>query len=449
MILLINPRTSKTSGEKLQFFREPNLGLLYLAAILDLNEIPVDILDLEQFRDLNQSELRDLVKERIKGYKIFGITSLTNTFHIALDIVRIIKNQDKNNFIILGGPHVSFMYKEILKYDNKTENLIDFICIGESENSFLTLVKYLMNTALSKKNLVEFETRLKSIRGLAFVNSKGRININNPTDEIDLENLPLPARYKLSLENYYYDVANVIINRGCPNQCSFCSRQKLFKTTRIRSIESILTEIRDILSLQTYNYINFYDNINLNRKFFRDFCNMFVENRILIPWGCELRVDTISFEEARLLKKAGCKLVATGIESANKKVLEINFKYQDPIKVRTGIKNLKKCGISLQAYFVLGLPGETEDSFYQTGEYIKSLPLNKNDKLNYFIATPYPGSRLWDEKESYNITIVENDFAKFDCEHIIFETKDLKIEKLKQLLPIAKKIEREVKKKNN
>ena len=51
---------------------------------------------------------------------------------------------------------------------------------------------------------------------------------------------------------------------------------------------------------------------------------MFVENRILIPWGCELRVDTISFEEARLLKKAGCKLVATGIESANKKVLEIN-----------------------------------------------------------------------------------------------------------------------------
>ncbi len=447
MILLINPRTTKSSGANSQYFREPNIGLLYLAAILDLNEILVDVLDLEQFRDLDEIELKNVLKEKIKGYEIFGITSLTNTFHIVLDIVRIIKNQDKNNIIILGGPHVSFMYKEILENDIKTENMIDFICIGESENSFLNLVKILMNKTLSKKKMEEFETRLKSINGLAFVNSKGRININNPTDDIDLENLPLPARYKLSLENYYYDVANVIINRGCPNQCSFCSRQKLFKTTRIRSIESILTEIRDILSLQTYNYINFYDNININREFLRDFCNMFVENRILIPWGCELRVDTISFEEALLLKKAGCKLVATGIESANKKILEINFKYQDPKKVKTGIENLKKCGISIQAYFVLGLPGETVESFYQTAEYIKSLPLDKNDKLNYFVATPYPGSRLWDEKESYNITIIEHDFAKFDCEHIIFETGNLNIEKLKQLFSIAKKIEREVKKK--
>jgi len=441
MILLINPRTSKPSEFRTEYFREPNLGLLYLAAILDLNDIPVDLLDLEQFIDLNESELENLIKERIAGNRIFGITALTNTFHIALKIARLVKTEQKN-YVILGGPHVSFMYKEILEHDKKTENLIDFICIGEAENSFLELVKILTGQISSNNNLNNYETQLQSVKGLAFINSKGQLIVTKSVDPINLNYLPLPARYKLSQENYYYSVANVIVNRGCPNQCSFCSRQNLFKKTRIRSIESILDEIRDIQSLQTYSQINFYDNININRNFFRDFCRMFIENEITIPWGCELRVDTINSEEASLLKKAGCQIVATGIESANETVLKRNFKYQDPERVKSGIINLKKYGIAVQAYFVLGLPGETDLSFNQTIEYIKSLPFDENDELNYFAATPYPGSRLWDEREYFDINIFEYDFAKYDCNHLIFETKELKKEKLERLYVSAKKIEK-------
>ncbi|UCD02436.1 MAG: B12-binding domain-containing radical SAM protein [Promethearchaeota archaeon] len=443
MILLINPRTSKPSEVRSEFFREPNLGLLYLAAILELNAIPVEILDLEQFVDLKKSELENIIKDRIIDYRIFGITSLTNTFHLALKIARIIKTQVKDSLIILGGPHVSFMYKEILEHDKKTENLIDFICIGEAEYSFLKLVKILTSQISTGKKREEFEPLLNDIKSLAYFKSDGKIHVNDTYEEIDLENLPLPARHKLSQENYYYSVANVIVNRGCPNQCSFCSRQNLFKNTRIRSIESILKEIRDIQSLQTYNHINFYDNININRKFFRDFCEMFIENNIDMPWGCELRVDTISYEEASLLKSAGCQLIATGIESANELVLRTNFKYQDPEQVRTGIINLKKNEIAIQAYFVLGLPGETEHSFSESIEYIKSLPLDDNDNLNYFVATPYPGSRLWEEREYFGIKVFENDFTKYDCNHIIFETKELSKEILEQLYIKAKQIEKE------
>ncbi|MFW9972076.1 MAG: cobalamin-dependent protein, partial [Candidatus Odinarchaeota archaeon] len=153
MILLINPRTSKPSEVHTKYFREPNLGLLYLAAILDLDNIPVDILDLEQFIELNENELEDLIKNKITNYKIFGITSLTNTFHLALNIARIIKNQDKENYVILGGPHVSFMYKEILKHDKKMENLIDYICIGEAENSFLELIRILITDLQYEKKV--------------------------------------------------------------------------------------------------------------------------------------------------------------------------------------------------------------------------------------------------------------------------------------------------------
>ncbi|MFX1323066.1 MAG: B12-binding domain-containing radical SAM protein [Promethearchaeota archaeon] len=446
MILLINPKTTKPSEIHKDFFREPNLGILYLAAVLERYNIPVDILDLEQYIDLSKVELKKIISDIIVNYKIFGITSLTNTFHIALDIARIIKEQDKSSYVILGGPHVSFLYKEILEKDYKNEKLIDFICVGESETSFLELINHLRIKLEKNIKIEDFEEDLNSIKRISYINSKGKFIFTGTLDKlIDVESLPLPARYKLNQHNYYYTVANVIINRGCPNQCSFCSRTKLFKNVRIRSINSILSEIRDIISMQTYNYINFYDNINIDKVFFKDFCKMFMDNKINIPWGCELRVDNISKTDAKLLKKAGCQLVATGIESASKTVLRKNFKFQDPVEVYQGVSNLKEVGIPIQAYFVLGLPGETEKSFYKTIKFIKTLPLDKNDTINYFVATPYPGSRLWEDKR-FNIKIIEENFSKYDCNHIIFETEELNKITLNKFYLIAKNTEKTFKK---
>jgi magnesium-protoporphyrin IX monomethyl ester (oxidative) cyclase len=438
MILLINPKTTKPTEFQTDFFREPNLGILYLAAILDKNNIPVEILDLEQYYGLEPEELNTIIIEKIEQYEIIGITSLTNTFHLALKTARLIKNYDHKKIIVLGGPHVSFQYEEIL---NK-ETIIDFICVRESENSFLELAKILISVINSNELIQNYEKELDKIKGLAYKNLRDEIKFTGFPKPVDVEKIPLPARYLLSQEAFYYRVANVIINRGCPNQCSFCSRQKMAPVVRIRSVASILSEIRDIATYQTYNYINFYDNININRTFFHNFCRLFIDNNIKIPWGCELRVDTITSEDANLLKKAGCRLVATGIESASLEVLKNNLKYQDPKQVVTGIRHLKAVNIPIQAYFVLGLPGETEISFHKTVEFIKNLPLNEDDRINYFAATPYPGSRLWDEKDYFKIKIVENDYTKYDCQHIIFETKDLDLKKLNNLLNIAKETEK-------
>ncbi len=438
MILLINPKTTKPTEFQTDFFREPNLGILYLAAILDHKNIPVEILDLEQYYDLENDVITKIIIEKIKLHDIIGITSLTNTFHITIWIAKIIKNYSRKKIIVLGGPHVSFKYEEIL---NK-EDTIDFICVKESENSFPQLVDLIIDV-LNKNGLIhDYERELDKINGIAYKNLKGEIVHTDFPKPVDVDNLPLPARYLLSQENFYYRVASVIINRGCPNQCSFCSRQKMSPVVRIRSLDSILSEIRDIATYQTYDYINFYDNININRKFFHGFCRLFIDNKITIPWGCELRVDTITSKDAILLKEAGCRLVATGIESASLEVLKNNLKYQDPNQVVIGIKHLKAVKIPIQAYFVLGLPGETERSFYKTVEFIKSLPFNREDRINYFAATPYPGSRLWDERDSFKLKIVEQDFTKYDCQHLIFETQDLDLKKLHNLLRIAKETEK-------
>lgn len=438
MILLINPKTTKPTEFQSEYFREPSLGILYLAAVLDHNNLDVDILDLEQFLDLKETKLEELIIEKIQNYEIIGITSLTNTFNLTLKIANIIKKYDNRKYVILGGPHVSFLYKEILQ----SQNIIDFVCIGESEKSFLHLIEILRTIINTNKKIQKYESDLQKIKGLAFINSEGKLIFTGSPKPVDIETIPLPARYKLEHIQHYYRVANVIINRGCPFQCSFCSRQNLFKKVRIRSISSILSEIRDIISFQNYYYINFYDNINIDKDFFKKFCNMFIENNIRIPWGCELRVDNITEEEARLLKTAGCELIATGIESASIEVLKKNFKYQNPKEVIEGIINLKKYQIPIQAYFVLGLPGETVETFYKTIDFIKRLPFDKNDTINYFVATPYPGSRLWEDQQIFNINIIENDFTKYDCQHVIFETEDLDLNALQKLLKTAKAIEK-------
>ena len=440
MILLINPKTTKSKEVQTQYFREPNLGLLYLAAILDQFNFHVDILDLEQYTYLENFDLKSLIKAKIQPYSIFGLTSLTNNYALTEEIIRIIKTLKPDSKIILGGPHVSFLYDEILKEND----LIDYICVGESEQSFPLLIYLLYKKLNDEISDANFESQISQIKGIAYRIKDNNVKFTGYSDPTNVDDLPLPARYKLEQENYFYRVANVIINRGCPNQCSFCSRQNLFRKPRIRSIKSILLEIKDITSLQNYEYINFYDNININSRFFKEFCEMFINNKINIPWGGELRVDSITSDEAKLLKNAGCKLVATGIESANVEVLRKNFKFQDPERVLEGITNLKREDIPIQAYFVLGLPGETEESVSETIEYIKSIPFDSNDQINFFAATPYPGSRLWEESNDFKLKILERNFSKYDCEHIIFATDNLTKPVLDRLFQWVKSVEIEI-----
>jgi anaerobic magnesium-protoporphyrin IX monomethyl ester cyclase len=435
MFLLINPKTSKSTESQLRYFREPNLGLLYLAAVLEQNGISVDLLDLEQYYHLDEFTLNDLLLKKQFNYKVFGITSLTNNFDFSLSIAKIIKSNDPNCKIIFGGPHVSFLYAELLR----AHDTIDFVCVGESEYSFLSLARILQKDNFKDPSL---EQKVNKIRGIAYKNSKNEIIYTGQQVIPNIEDIPLPARHKLTQENFDYLVANIIVNRGCPNQCSFCSRQDLFKFPRVRNPNSIISEIKKIRSLQTYEYLNFYDNINVNTQFFTTFLSSLIKNKIEMPWGCELRVDTITREEAHLLKQAGCQLVATGVESASPSVLKKNFKYQDPEKVLRGITYIKDVNIPIQAYFVLGLPGETREEFFKTTDYIKKLPLSSNDKLNYFAATPYPGSQLWNEREAFGISIFQHDFSMYDCEHLIFDTKILPREDLEELFNIAKNLEK-------
>ncbi|MHA1300728.1 MAG: B12-binding domain-containing radical SAM protein [Candidatus Helarchaeota archaeon] len=413
-ILLINPRTELSIPSK-KFNREPPTGILILYAVLRKWGYKVNFIDLSVESERRLKYLLD------KNPRFLGITCLTNTYPLALSILKKIKHFNTNINTIIGGPHVSFNMEEAL-----SEDFIDFVIIGEGEESLPYLLKH-----FNEKKAIE------NIYGLGY-KKNGKIKFNSPVP-IDLNNLPLPARDNLEKK---YDVADIIVNRGCHYQCSFCVRQKLFQNVRIREPKHVINEINQIEQLE-YDYFNLYDNINISRRFVDKLCSEMIKNEIDLPWGAELRIDLLDQKLAYDLVNAGCLAIATGIESGSTEVLKINNKNQDLNKIKRGILNAKRANLSIQAYFIIGLPGETKNTFEKTKEFINSLGLEPGiDRVNFFVATPYPGSDLYQNQEKFGISIIERNWELWDCEHIIFETNTLSKEDIEEMLEYGKIIEK-------
>ena len=437
------------------YLREPPTGLMILASILEKKGYSVDIVDSSILRNP-----REYILENAHKYRLIGITGLTNTFNDILQTAKLIKGENPETYIVMGGPHASFEYKNILSQNPE----IDLIFIGESEISFPWAVDKLLRAPV-----LDFIEDGKSEEINNTLNSPGKIpnlfnsiigkekvpesivfqdndkKIKEPVfpDAINLSELPLPARHLISR---IYSVADVIINRGCPNKCSFCSRTHLFPQMRIRPVTQVLEEVRYISSCANYRFVNFYDNININHRYLNDFLDGLISQNFSLPWGAELRADVITKDEALKLKKANCKIVATGVESASEEVLKINFKFQDPTKVAKGIRIFKETGIAVQAYFVIGLPGDNWDRFKKTLEFVETLNLESGvDRVEFFTATPYPGSDLAMNKEKYGIKILNENFSEYDCRNIIMETQSLKSDDIEKMIFEAKSLKKKLK----
>lgn len=442
--------------------REPPTGIMLLSAILEQKGYAVDILDATLLEDPEQ-----YIREHIGDYRMMGLTSLTNDFPEIQNIIRLAKQVHPELFIVVGGPHVSFMPDSVLVEMPE----VDAVFVGEAEHSFPWFVDRLliqpaidyiyagesdsMGETANSHNYVSrcLATAEDLPKGIAFrpissdsatmssfgSDSPSKIASHiSPTsllpsslpsvpfpDATNLKVLPLPARHLISR---IYKVADILVNRGCPNQCSFCSRTHLFPKMRIRPLDQVFKEVDYILSSANYRFINFYDNININKRYFETFLNGLIARPQMLPWGAELRSDGITLEQAHLMKQANCRVIATGIESASETVLKTNFKFQDIEAVRKGIINVKKAGVAVQAYFVIGLPGDTFAEFDKTLAFLESLPLVPGvDQVNFFVTTPYPGSDLSLNPDKYGINILSKPLDTYDCRQIQLETPTLKV----------------------
>jgi len=382
-LLLINPPNMDHSPinlfslflHKLVNYFPP--GLLYLAANVKRNGYKVKIYDMEL--NYNIKKLLKFIKS--EKPKIIGITALSFSYLNALKTLRIIKNRFPKVVTIIGGIHISKNPTDAIK-----RNYVDYELLGEAD---FTLVE-LLNYVLKKKG------KINDIEGLVYINHEKIIQ--NPGFPIveELNSLPYPALELLDNKRYYisfqkYHPSSIIMgSRGCPFQCIFCD--KLTNKLRLRTPENIISEIKFMYRNYKIRDFQFYDlTFNADRNWVKDICSKLIEENLPIAWRCTSRVELMDDQLVKLMKKAGCYLIALGVESGNNnslKFLKKGFKVKDIIKA---FKLTKKYNLETHAYYIVGIPGEDKKAFLKTIKLIKSIA---PDYINSLTLRPYPHTEL-------------------------------------------------------
>ncbi|MDD5431441.1 MAG: radical SAM protein [Candidatus Omnitrophica bacterium] len=396
-----------------------NMGIAYLTAILKEAGHCVSILDLNLLRDSVEERLRKAVQAispDVVGFSVLNL-SLKQTILLVNDLKKYYRG-----YIIAGGAEPSLQKENFFNFVD-----LNAIVVGEGEE---TLPEFL--DVLSKGG------NLDTVRGLIWKDKKnGKVRINPHRELIkDLDCLPMANYEAFGVESM--DIYPIVTSRGCPHNCSFCSKYTS-QSWRPRDLGKCLDEL--IYAKNRYGLKSFlvWDScFNVYPKRIEEFCNLLVTNKIDLPWvAMGVRADKITEGMARALKKANCRTIWVGIESFDQEVLEAIGKGEDVEQIVKGIKIAKRSKLGIYGFMIMGLP---KDTFKKT---IKSLnvALSLNlDRLFYASAVPFTGTRLYEWVKN-NGTFINDPFATSQILHkskesVAFETKDFpKEERLK-----AKKI---------
>ena len=157
---------------------------------------------------------------------------------------------------------------------------------------------------------------------------------------------------------------------GCSFSCAFCSYPSTAKglhTTELELVEKHLQKILNIKKVKTIIFLDDTFNVPVDR--FKGLLKIF--KKYNFEWFSFLRVQYVDDEIARDMKESGCIGVYLGIESASDTILKNMDKRVTRADFLSGIKHLKKYGIISMGAFVLGFPGETEETLNENLSFIE------------------------------------------------------------------------------
>ncbi len=393
-IVLINPTVDPEIAYGRRFKKLggvlPPLGLCYLAAVLQKEGYDVRILD-AHLLGLSTGQTAQRVMEEAPD--VAGLYATTLSIEIAEETAKAVKERCPGVSVVIGGPHVSGFGKETLKCP-----YFDFGIFGEGEHSFLDLIRL----------LEKGEGDLEKCKGLIY-RRDGAILQNEPMPLIVcLDDLPFPARRLLpDLKNYHmkvllsktHPVAHILTSRGCPYGCVFC-QTPFGRKVRFHSAGYVADEITQLVTEFGAREIKINDDtFALDEERALRIFDKLRKRGVRPPWSCNLRADRIKDKGfLKALKDRGCWLIRVGVESGNQEVLDGIKKGITIEQVRRVCRWADELGFRIQAFFVIGHPGDTEATIRETIRFARSLPL---DYPVFSLMTPFPGTELWERACEY------------------------------------------------
>ncbi len=398
----------------------PPLGLAYIGAVLLKENYSVSALDVNISANV-WSELKKFLKETPPG--ILGISAYTETYLNGIKIARMAKEINPEIKIVMGGPHASISYNEVLQ-----DKCIDVVVIGEGEITMLELAE----------SIIRGDGGLADIKGIAY-KEDGIVRVTEERLPIsDLDELPFPANHLFPLESYALPVSILTSRGGCPFNCRFCAVNNIWKgKRRFRKPEKVAEEVLVMIRNcpQGTPVVFADDAFTLDRDCVLQICMIFNKLKMLFPlsWRCATRVDLVDEVILGQMRYAGCYSIQYGVESGSQKILDSIGKKIRLEKVREAVQKTIELGMEVTCSFMFPQPEDTEDTIKEQVDLMKELK-DMGAFLSLAMTTPFPGTYYYEHADELGIKITSNNWGDYDCRHFLIATKHLSIEKQKKLL---------------
>lgn len=368
----------------------PQVDLAQMAALFP--DMRVDVIDAVAQR-MTWKAFEALLWEKRPHYYVTQVTAPT----LQNDMVGAFIAKALGATTLAFGTHVTPIPRETMR----AYPALDFILHGEPELTLRELVDTLeAHAGCQSPNLRSSISNLQSIKGLVWRDSDDIvINASRPFIA-NLDDLPLPRHDLLPFQSYRAPLVGgpytfVVSSRGCPAQCRFCIKHVSYgHSVRFRSPENVLAEIEQLVGLGIRKIHMYADLFTINRDHAMGISQGLLDRGLKIRWTCNSRVDFVDPELLQTMARSGCWMISWGIESADPAMLERMNKGITPADVERALGWSKQAGIMNWGYFIIGLPGETEDSIRKTIAFAKKLPL---DIALFHIAAPHPGTPFFFE----------------------------------------------------
>lgn len=394
------------------------MGILYIASYLRKEGISADIYDARTDFDFDlirkykagnpfrfgatEDRIRHIISETRP--KIIGISCMFLTrVNDALLLCDLIKEYQKDIYIVLGGASCSILKEELLM---QSEN-VDAVVLGEGEEVFNEFVsRLLQGDELSDVDSIIYRKHDQIISKHPF-----------PAVVKDLQAMPEPDYQLLEMEKYFQllqlnllpriswignemnRAVSITTSRGCPYRCIFCTR-KLHNTLKWRSEspQSIAHRIQRLKNDYNISHIYFEDDsANISIERFESILDHLIEMKLDITWSAPngIRAEGLSEKIVKKCVDSGCISLQVGIESGDQKILNnVVKKRLDLEEVIRGIRACHKFGLDIGAFFIIGFPGETYGNIFNTIKLILKLNFRYLCRIHLSVASPMRGTEL-------------------------------------------------------
>ena len=377
---------------------------------------------------MNKKKTFEDIRSQIESFKPDFVMTLdylpvtgaisTATVPAALQVLDIAKQIDPAIVTMIGGPHPTFMYEEILR---DKANHADYVIRGEAEATLIDLMATIASGSPS------------DVKGIAFLRDDQVVATPMRQHVVDLDTLEV-AWHLLDWEDYHYNVepwgrmASVLTSRGCMMGCSFCSQRLFWRGEwRARDPKRVVDEMRHLVEKHAVEFITLIDAYPTNdRKRWIEILDLLIEAKLPVRLLIETRVEDIIRDEDILDKyrDAGIIHIYMGAETSTDEMLSSLNKGTTVDQNKRAIDLAKSHDIMVEASFMIGFPGETWETIAKTTS--EAVRLNP-DIAVFPVITPMPFTPLWTEMHD---RIRVWDYSKYNLVEPIIEPYAMTLEEV-------------------